>query len=98
MSGFDETNGNDFPIMEGTKKCYNPDTKRWILLDKKVIELLKEAKDNPRQTYNEILTKMAKQIIALKQRNQYDEFLHKIQQPKMEEIWDNYHDEVWENL
>lgn len=68
-----------------------------IMLNKKVIEMLKQAKDNPRQTYNELLTKMAKTIIKLKERNQYDEFLHKIQQPKMKEIWDNQHDEVWEN-
>jgi len=26
-----------------------------------------------------------------------DEFLHKIQQPKMKELWDNKNDEVWEN-
>ena len=26
------------------------------------------------------------------QRNQYDEFLHKIQQPKMKELWDNKDD------
>ena len=28
--------------------------------------------------------------------NQYDEFLHKIQQPKMKELWDNKKDVVWE--
>ena len=67
------------------------------MLDKKVIEMLKQAKDNPRQTYNELLEKMAKLMIKLKERNQYDEFLHKIQQPKMKEIWDNPHDEVWGN-
>lgn len=68
-----------------------------ILLDKKVIELLKHAKENPRQTYNELLEKMAKFFILLRERNQYDEFLHKIQQPKMKELWDNKEDEVWEN-
>jgi hypothetical protein len=68
-----------------------------VLLKKEVIELLKKAKDNDRQTYNELLEKMAKTFIMLKQRNQYDEFLHKIQQPKMKEIWDNKEDEFWEN-
>ena len=29
---------------------------------------------------------------------QYDEFLHKIQQEKMKEIWDNEEDEAWENI
>jgi hypothetical protein len=72
-------------------------TESTIMLDKKVIELLKQAKDNPRQTYNELLEKMAKLIIQLRERNQYDEFLHKIQQPKMKEIWNNNADEVWEN-
>jgi len=33
----------------------------------------------------------------MKERNQYDEFLHKIQQEKMRELWDNKEDEVWEN-
>jgi len=69
-----------------------------ILLKKEVIELLKKAKDNDRQTYNELLEKMAKTFITLKQRNQYDEFLHKIQQPKMKELWDNKEDEIWENV
>ena len=68
-----------------------------IQLNKSVIEQLKKAKENPRQTYNELLEKMSKIFIALKKRNQYDEFLHKIQQPKMKELWDNKEDEAWEN-
>jgi hypothetical protein len=69
-----------------------------IMLDKKIIELLKEAKDEPRQTYNELLKKMAMVFIKLKERNQYDEFIHKIQQPKMKELWDNKEDEIWESV
>src|SRR4030042_1649054 len=57
-----------------------------ILIDKKIIELLKEAKDHPKQTYNELLEKMARIFITLKKRNQYDEFLHKIQHPKMKGV------------
>ena len=68
-----------------------------IQLRKDVIKKLKEAKEYPRQTYNELLEKMSKIFITLKQRNQYDEFLHKIQQPKMKELWDNKEDEAWEN-
>lgn len=69
-----------------------------ILIDKKIIELLKEAKDHPKQTYNELLEKMARIFITLKKRNQYDEFLHKIQQPKMKELWDNKEDEIWNEV
>ena len=68
-----------------------------ILLEKKIIDMLKKAKEHPRQTYNELLEKMAMLFITLKKRNQYDEFLHKIQQPKMKELWDNKEDEAWEN-
>ncbi len=68
-----------------------------IQLKKEVIEDLKKAKEYPRQTYNELLEKMSKIFIVLKERNQYDEFLHKVQQPKMKELWDNKEDEAWEN-
>ena len=68
-----------------------------IQLNKDVIEQLKKAKEYPRQTYNELIEKMSKIFITLKQRNQYDEFLHKIQQPKMKELWNNKDDEAWEH-
>ena len=69
-----------------------------ILLDKKTIENLKRAKEYSRQTYNELLEKMTQVFLALKQKNQYDEFLHKIQQEKMREIWANKEDEGWEDV
>mgnify|MGYP001594874145 FL=1 len=68
-----------------------------ILLDKEIIELLKKAKDYPRQTYNELIKKMISIFLKIKEKNQYDEFLHKIQQEKMRELWDNKDDEGWEN-
>ena len=68
-----------------------------ILLDKEIIELLKKAKDYPRQTYNELIKKMISIFLKIKKKNQYDEFLHKIQQEKMRELWDNKDDEGWEN-
>lgn len=72
--------------------------KTTIILEQNAVELLKKAKENPRQTYNEIITKMSKMFIAIKERNQYDEFLHKIQQPKMNELWDNKEDEIWDAI
>ena len=69
-----------------------------VLLRKEVIELLKDAREYPRQTYNELLEKMAVVFLTLRKRNQYDEFLHNVQQPKMKEIWDNEVDEAWENV
>jgi len=68
-----------------------------ILLDKKIIEMLKKAREHPRQTYNELIEKMTFIFLKMRERNQYDEFLHKIQQPKMKELWDNEEDEDWEN-
>lgn len=69
-----------------------------IQLDKKVIERLKKAKEYPRQTYNELLDKIVSVFISIKKKNSYDEFLHKIQQPKMKELWDNKEDEAWESV
>lgn len=40
---------------------------------------------------------MVKSYEFFKKGFQYDEFLHKIQQQKMKEIWGNKSDEVWEN-
>lgn len=68
-----------------------------ILIDKELIEKLKFAREYPRQTYNELLKKVIDIFINLKTKNQYDEFLHKIQQEKMKELWDNEGDKVWEN-
>ena len=69
-----------------------------IMIDKETIDLLKKAKEYPRQTYNELLKKLISTFEVVKKKNQYDEFLHKIQQEKMQEIWDNPSDEEWENV
>lgn len=69
-----------------------------IQLDKSVVKSLKEVREYPRQTYNEIIKALVDHYKVSKKRNQYDEFLHKIQQPKMKELWDNKEDEVWENV
>ena len=64
---------------------------------KTIIEMLKNAREHPRQTYNELIKKMISVFEEVKKRNQYDEFLHKIQQAKMKELWDNKEDEEWEH-
>ncbi|MCK5026400.1 MAG: hypothetical protein KAS15_07410 [Nanoarchaeota archaeon] len=68
-----------------------------IQLDKSLVKSLKEVREYPRQTYNELIKNMVEAFRAIKKRNQYDEFLHKIQQAKMKELWDNKEDEAWEN-
>jgi len=68
-----------------------------IMLEKSVVRTLKEAKEYPRQTYSELIQKMIAMFRNVKMRNQYDEFLHKVQQPKMKELWGNKEDEAWEN-
>ena len=68
-----------------------------IQLDKALVGRLKEFKEYPRQTYNELIERMIDVFGDVKRQNQYDEFLHKIQQQKMKELWDNKEDEAWEN-
>jgi hypothetical protein len=68
-----------------------------IQLEKELVAKLQKAREYPRQTYNELIDKMLVIFESAKKRNQYDEFLHKIQQAKMKELWDNKEDEEWEN-
>jgi rRNA pseudouridine-1189 N-methylase Emg1 (Nep1/Mra1 family) len=68
-----------------------------IQLDKKLVNSLKDVREYPRQTYNELISRMVEVFKNIKKKNQYDEFLHKIQQVKMKELWDNEEDEAWEN-
>ena len=68
-----------------------------IQLKKEVLEEIKASKQYPRQSYSDLIKEMNKVFRAAKERNQYDEFLHKIQQQKMKELWDNKEDEAWED-
>ena len=77
--------------------CWCIMTATTIQLDKKLVGALKEAREYPRQTYNELIAHMVQVFVSVKKNNQYDEFLHKIQQTKMKELWDNKEDEAWEN-
>ena len=71
--------------------------KTTIQIDKSVLKTLKEIREHPRQTYEELIRKMISIFKNLQKRNQYDEFLYKIQNQKMKELWDNKLDEDWEN-
>ena len=68
-----------------------------IQLNKSLVNFLKELREYPRQSYNELIDHMAQLFKGIKKRNQYDEFLHKIQQAKMKELWGSREDEAWEN-
>jgi predicted CopG family antitoxin len=67
-----------------------------IQLSKEVLMELKGVKKYPRQSYSELISEMVEIVNKTKRNNQYDEFLHNIQQRKMKELWDNKEDEVWE--
>jgi hypothetical protein len=68
-----------------------------IQIKKKTVELLKQNKDHPHESYDETVMKLIRFYTNAKKHNQYDEFLHKIQQMKMRELWDNKYDEEWES-
>ena len=68
-----------------------------IQIERKVLKALKETKEHPRQTYSELILRMAEMFKKAKKTDQYDRFLHKIQQEKMKELWNNRFDEEWEN-
>jgi len=68
-----------------------------IQLKKSVVDELKSIRKYPRETYNETISDLIKIAKESKKRRQYDEFLHRIQQAKMKELWDNEEDEAWED-
>ena len=68
-----------------------------IQLKKSVVEELKSIRKYPRETYNETISNLIKTSKETRNRRQYDEFLHTIQQKKMKELWDNDEDEAWAN-
>lgn len=62
-----------------------------------MVKELKDIRKYPRETYNETISNLIKVAKESRKTRQYDEFLHKIQQAKMKELWDNEEDEAWEN-
>ncbi len=68
-----------------------------IQLSKATVKMLKKTKEYPKQTYEELIRKLIDLRRKVAMKNQYDEFLHKIQQKKMKELWGSKEDEVWEN-
>ncbi len=64
-----------------------------IQLKKSIVKELKSIKRYPNETIANLI-KLAKES---KNRKQYDEFLHKVQQAKMKDLWDNSEDEAWEH-
>lgn len=80
------------------KRCImHEDEATTIQLKKSTINELKRIKRYPRETYNETISNLIKIAKESKTKRQYDEFLHKIQQAKMKELWDNSEDEAWEH-
>ncbi|MBI4159371.1 hypothetical protein HY500_03895 [Candidatus Woesearchaeota archaeon] len=67
-----------------------------IQIDKSVVNSLKQAREYPKQSYNDLIKNMIQVFKDIKNKNQYDEFLHKVQQAKMKELWSNKEDEAWE--
>lgn len=68
-----------------------------IQLNRLLIESLEKIREYPEQTYEELIEKMAEKLRTC-QENPSDDFLHKVQQEKMKELWDNKEDEEWENV
>ena len=68
-----------------------------IQLTTDILKRLKNAKEYPEQTYNNLLERLIEVFEAAKKRDQYDKYLHHIQKQKMKELWDNTEDEAWEH-
>jgi len=68
-----------------------------IHVNKNVVEELKNIRKHPKETYNETILNLIKIAKNQRSQRQYDEFLHRIQQSKTKELWDNNEDEAWQD-
>ncbi|MEN3037328.1 MAG: hypothetical protein ABC585_07500 [Candidatus Methanosuratincola petrocarbonis] len=68
-----------------------------IQLKRTLVKELKSLRRYPRETYNETISNLIRLAKESTARRQYDEFLHRVQQAKMRELWDNAEDEAWED-
>ena len=68
-----------------------------IQVKKAIAKELKSIRKYCRETYSETIANLLKTAKEYRKRRQYDEFLHRIQQAKMKELWDNDEDEAWED-
>ncbi len=69
-----------------------------IQIRKSTSRSLKETMIYRRETYDEAIVRLVGLFNSVERKNQYDEFLHKVQQRKMRELWDNEDDEEWDNV
>lgn len=65
-----------------------------VQLKKTVVKELKNKKRYPRETYNEVILSLIKAADSM---TEYDELLHKAQQAKMKELWDEGDYKKWES-
>ncbi len=65
-----------------------------IQLDKSVVKALKRVKKYPRETYNEIIMGLIKDMEETKE---FDRFIQESQKTKMKELWGNGDYAAWEN-
>lgn len=70
--------------------------KTTIQVEDTTLEELKKLRKSPRQSYNELILDLIHMKTILK--NQYDEYLHTVQQERMKELWDNDDDEIWDKV
>ena len=69
-----------------------------IQIRKSTSRSLKETMIYRRETYDEVIIRLVELFNSVERKNQYDEFLHKVQQRKMRELWDNEDDEEWDHV
>jgi hypothetical protein len=68
-----------------------------IQLKKSVVKEPRNIRKYPRETYNETICNLIKNVEESGKTRQYDEFIHKIQQAKMKKLWDTKKNEAWGN-
>ncbi len=66
-----------------------------IKIGKNPLDLLKTARDFPRQSYNDVILKILKIHLRNRADNQKDEFIQEFQQSMMRELWEDAENNAW---
>ncbi len=72
--------------------------KTTINLDKKTLARLRTLKENPHQTYDELILKLLNVYLQNCTEHLEEGFQRDIQQAKMRELWGDAEDDAWDDL
>lgn len=71
-------------------------SKTTIQVDQEIKNQLKDLKIHPREPYSDVISRLLQFCVDSKE--EYKKLVHRIQEHKMKELWDNEEDNAWDSI